>query len=72
MRRKTGPGDITYCNTRCVQSKCKRNLHFWKSPTKFLSVSSFDIDCEDELHENCKYMWLEEENNGARIKTIKR
>lgn len=71
MRRKTGPGDISYCNTNCTQEKCKRNLRYWKAPTQFYSVVSFDENCKDELHLKCKHILSEEENSGRRIKTTK-
>ena len=61
MRRKTGPGDISYCNTNCMQEKCKRNLRYWKPPTKFYSVTSFDKDCKDELHSKCEHILSSEE-----------
>ena len=61
MRRKVGPGDISYCNTDCLQENCKRNLRYWKAPTDFYSVSSFDEKCKDKLHLKCKYKWTEEE-----------
>ena len=61
MRRKTGPGDITYCVTPCVQERCKRNCRYWKAPTMYCSMASFDSECKDEIHVNCEHKWLEEE-----------
>lgn len=62
--RKTGPADISYCNTNCIQERCKRNLRYWKPPTKFYSVSSFDKDCKDDLHAKCQAKWLDKEDTG--------
>ena len=70
--RKTGPADISYCNTNCMQEKCKRNLRYWKPSTKFYSVTSFDKNCKDELHSKCEHILPEEEkDSGRRIKTTK-
>lgn len=44
--RKVGPSDISYCNTNCCQENCKRNLRYWKPPTQYYSVSSFDDKCK--------------------------
>lgn len=62
MRRKTGPADISYCSTFCVNSNCKRNLLFYKAPSKYYSCSKFDTDDKDELHLKCKYK-LEDKND---------
>lgn len=62
MRRRLGPGDISYCNTPCSQERCKRNLRYWKAPTQFYSVTSFDEDCKDEIHGKCKQRLLSEED----------
>lgn len=59
--RKIGPGDISYCNTNCFQERCKRNLRYWKPPTKYYSVCSYDDQNEDALHINCIWKWLAEE-----------
>ena len=59
--RRTGPADISYCNTNCCQENCKRNLRYWKPPTKFYSVSNFDEDCKNAIHSNCEHKWLAEE-----------
>lgn len=59
--RRTGSSDISYCNTNCLQGECKRNLYFWKPPTKFYSVTSFDKECSDMLHPKCKHKWLAED-----------
>lgn len=62
--RRTGPDDISYCCTKCLRQNCKRNLHFWKAPSKIYSVSNFDSDCADELHPNCKYKWVAREDKN--------
>ena len=72
--RKTGPGDISYCNTNCFQERCKRNLKYWKPPTKFYSVSSFDDECKDAIHSKCEHIWLAEEENkvGKQVKRTRK
>jgi hypothetical protein len=60
MRRK-GPGDISYCNTICMQESCKRNLQYWKAPTRVYSVTSFDIECKDNFHNHCAYKYADSE-----------
>lgn len=62
MKRKTGPGDISYCNTNCMQENCKRNLRYWKAPTKYYSVTSFDDNCKDALHARCPYKLVTKED----------
>lgn len=60
--RKKGMGDISYCNTNCIQENCERNLKFRKPPTKFYSVSSFDEDEKDAIHAKCEYKLVKKEN----------
>ena len=72
--RKIGPGDISYCNTNCIQERCKRNLKYWKPPTKFYSVSSFDDECKDVIHSKCEHKWLAEEEDkiGKQVKRTRK
>lgn len=61
MRRKAGPADISYCSTRCLNSRCKRNIMYYKPPEKYFSCCTFDTDDKDELHLKCKWKMVEEE-----------
>ena len=54
MRRKTGPDDISYCSTHCLNINCKRNLQFYKPPSRYFSCTKFDTESKDELHLKCK------------------
>lgn len=59
MRRQTGPDDISYCSTRCVNGNCKRNLIYYKPPSKYYSCCTFDEENKnDELHIKCKWKLL--------------
>ena len=62
MRRKTGPEDISYCSTPCLYPHCKRNLKFFKPPSKYFSCCTFDDSNTDELHLKCKWK-LEDKSN---------
>ena len=59
--KRIGPGDISYCGTKCEQKLCKRNLQYWQPPTRFCSMSNFDESCQDMMHPDCEHMWLAEE-----------
>ena len=61
MSRKTGPADISYCSTPCVNSRCKRNIMYYKPPIRYFSCCSFDENSKDELHTNCKWKLEEKE-----------
>lgn len=61
MKKKIGPGDITYCVTPCEQKNCKRNLKYWEPPTAYCSMSCFDDKNEDTMHATCDSQWLSEE-----------
>jgi len=58
MRRIKGPEDITYCSTKCMNQNCRRNLQFYKPPTKYYSCSKFDETNNDELHLKCKNKYI--------------
>lgn len=55
MRRKTGPADISYCSTYCMNGRCKRNLQFYKPPSRYFSCTHFDTENKDELHSKCEW-----------------
>lgn len=55
MKRKIGLEDISYCSTSCKNERCKRNLNYYKPPSRYFSCTTFDDSNEDELHLKCEW-----------------